>query len=68
MDDLTGDILSDNAARQAIMDVLERTGTPGFLRANILGERNMALRQSLQMLPNYDDAVKMMNEALQSMK
>jgi alpha-L-rhamnosidase len=68
VDDLTGDILSDDAARHALMDVLERTGTPGFLRANILGERNMALRQSLQMLSNYDDAVKMMNDALQAMK
>lgn len=68
IDDLTGDILSDNAARHALLDVLERSGTPGFLRENILGERNMALRQSLQMLSNYDDAVRMMSDALQAMK
>jgi alpha-L-rhamnosidase len=68
LDDLTGDILSDNTTRDAIMDVLERAGTPDFLRTTILSERNMALRQSLHMLPNYDDAVKMMTDALQSMK
>ena len=60
--------MSNPAASDAIMDVLERAGTPGFLRAVIFGERNIPLRQSLHMLPNYDDAVKMMNDALQSME
>ena len=68
LDDLTGDILSDNTARDAIMDVFKRAGTPDFLRANILNEKNVPLRQSLGMLPNYDAAVKMMNDALQSTK
>ncbi len=64
VDDLTGDILSDNAARDTIMDVFERTGTPEYLRANILVEKNIPLRQSLGMLSDYDAAVKMMNDAL----
>jgi alpha-L-rhamnosidase len=68
VDDLTGDIMSSVPARNAVMDVLVRAGAPEFLRAVISNERNIVLRQSLHMLPNYEDTVKMMNDALQSMK
>jgi alpha-L-rhamnosidase len=68
IDDLAGDVMSDTRARDAIMDVLLRTGVREHHRAMILGERNIPLRRSLQMLPNYDEAVKMINDALQSMK
>ena len=68
IDDLAGDVMSDTRARDAIMDVLVRTGAREHHRAMVFGERNIPLRQSLQMLPNSDDAVKMMNDALQSMK
>ena len=68
IDDLAGDVMSDTRARDAIMDVLLRTGAREHHRAMILGERNIPLRRSLQMLPNYDEAVKMINDALQSMK
>ncbi|CAG1014544.1 Alpha-L-rhamnosidase [Anaerolineales bacterium] len=64
VDDLAGDIMSSPVASNAIMDILVRAGAPDFLRAVIFGERNIPLRQSLHMLPNYDDAVKMMNDAL----
>lgn len=67
VDDLAGDIMSSPAASAAIMDVLVRAEAPAFLRAVIFGERNVPLRQSLHMLPNYDDAVKMMNDALASL-
>jgi alpha-L-rhamnosidase len=68
VDDLAGDIMSNPIASEAIMDVLVHAGAPDFLRGVIFGERNIPLRQSLHMLPNYDDAVKMMNNALQSIK
>jgi alpha-L-rhamnosidase len=68
VDDLAGDIMSDAVARDTIMDVLVSAGAPEFLRNIIFDERNLTLRQSLRMLPNYDSAVKTMNDALQSIK
>jgi hypothetical protein len=68
VDDLAGDIMSDAVARDTIMDVLVSAGAPEFLRNIIFDERNLTLRQSLRMLPNYDGAVKTMNDALQSIK
>jgi alpha-L-rhamnosidase len=68
VDDLAGDIMSDSKARDTVVDVLARTGVREHHRAMILDERNIPLRESLQILPNYDEAVKMMDEALQSMK
>jgi alpha-L-rhamnosidase len=64
VDDLTGDILSETEASNAIMQVLARTNTPEFLRPLIFGELNVPLRQSLRMLPNYADAVELMKDAL----
>jgi alpha-L-rhamnosidase len=63
-DDLVGDIMSDNAAREVIFAVLDRVGAPGFLKAILANERSIVLRQVLQMLPNYEEAVEMMNTAL----
>jgi len=68
VDDLAGDILSDKRASNAIMDVLTRAGVPDFLRGVIFAERNVPLRQSLRMLPNYDEVVKKVNDTVQSMK
>jgi alpha-L-rhamnosidase len=68
VDDLAGDIMNDKRASSAIMDVLARVGAPEFLRAAIFEERNVPLRQSLQMLPNQDEAVRLMNDALQAIK
>lgn len=67
-DDLLGEILSEPAARNAVLDVLDRVGAPGFLRMVIFDERNIPLRQALHMLPNHEDAVAQMNDALQSIK
>jgi alpha-L-rhamnosidase len=64
VDDLVGEIMSDAAARDAIFDVLDRLGAPGFLKAVLSNERNLPLRQVLHMLPNYESAVDMMNAAL----
>jgi len=64
VDDLTGDILSEPAARFAITELLAQIDMPEYLRAVILGEVNLPLRQSLRMLPNYEHAVKMMEDAL----
>ena len=47
-----------------VPNVLVRAGTPEYLLANILNERNSTLRQSLHMLPNYEDTVKMISETL----
>jgi alpha-L-rhamnosidase len=68
VDDLVGEILSEPAARNSILDVLERNGAPGFLRMIIFDERNIPLRQALHMLPNHEDTMTQMNDALQSIK
>jgi alpha-L-rhamnosidase len=68
VDDLAGDIMSSAPARNAIMDVLVRVGASDFLRGIILTERNMPLRQSLHMLPNHAEAVKLINDVLQPIK
>ena len=66
VDDLLGEILSEPAARDAMMDVLERMQAPGFLRMIIFDERNIPLRQALHMLPNHKETLAKMNAALQS--
>jgi len=67
IDDLAGDIMSDTKARDAIMDVLVRTGTREHHRAMILDERNLPLRQSLSVLPNHEEATKLISDALAGM-
>ena len=64
VDDQVGEIISDNAARTVMLDVLEQAGAPGFLKAILFNERNMPLRQALQMLPDPATAVDLMNAAL----
>lgn len=64
VDDLTGDILNEPGAGNAIKEVLAQVGMPEFLHYLIIGEANVPLRQSLRMLPNYEDAVELMKEAL----
>ena len=64
IDDLTGEILSDNAAREALMAVLDRAEVPHFARNIIFNEPGLPLRQSLHMAPNYESAMSMMSEAL----
>ena len=64
VDDLTGDILSEPTVRGAITEVLAQVDMPEYLRAVILEEVNVPLRKSLRMLPNYEDAVKSMKDAL----
>jgi len=69
VDDLTGDIMSDPAARDIIMNTFDRLEVRDkFMLTMLLGERNLAFRQALQILPNHDQAVKIMSDALQSMK
>jgi alpha-L-rhamnosidase len=64
VDDLTGDILYDPKARDAILDILERIGAPHFVRGMIFGERTAPLRKSLRLLHNGDKVVEMINTAL----
>jgi alpha-L-rhamnosidase len=64
VDDLTGDIMSNAIAREAIVNVLVAVGTPEYLITNVVNERNSSLRQSLQMLSNYEDAVEKITKAL----
>jgi alpha-L-rhamnosidase len=64
VNDLIGDIMSEPTAGSAIMEVLAQVGMPEFLRAVIFGELNVPLRQPLRMLPNYEHAVKLMEDAL----
>jgi hypothetical protein len=52
------------AARGAIMDVLEHAKVPGFLKNVLSNERNIPLYQALRMMPNSDDLVLKINDAL----
>ena len=64
VDDQIGEIVSDSAARTVMLAVLEQAGALGFLKAILFNERNMPLRQALQMLPDPAAAVDLMNAAL----
>ena len=64
VDDLVGDILADDAAREAILNVFDTIGTPEFNRAVFSDEKNLILRDALSLFPNYDDTVKMIEDAL----
>lgn len=69
VDDLTGDILSDLATRDIVMSAFERLDVRDkFMLTMLLNERNLPFRQALQILPNHEEAVQVMNEALQSTK
>jgi alpha-L-rhamnosidase len=63
VDDLIGDVLYNEAARDALMDVLHQVGAPGFLMGMLLNERNVPVREALLMLPNHEEASKLVNEA-----
>jgi len=64
IDDLVGDILVDDAARDAILNAFDRIGTPEFYRAMVFDGKNLNLRDALSMFPNHDDAVKVIADAL----
>jgi len=69
IDDLTGDIMSDPAIRDIVMSAFDRLKVRDkFMLTMLLGERNLPFRQALRILPNDDEAVKVMSDALQSMK
>ena len=64
VDDLTGEIMNNKRAGSALVAVLMRAEVPKFVQEMILGEQNITLRQSLRILPKYEDAVRMMDAAL----
>jgi len=64
VDDLVGDILYDDVAREAILNVFDTIGTPEFNRAIFFDEKNLILRDALSLFPNYDDTVKKIKDAL----
>lgn len=64
VNDIVGEIMSDNAARDTVMAELDRAGAPDFIKMILFNERNAPLRQALRMLPNYEEAVTVMNQAL----
>lgn len=69
VDDLTGDIMSNVAARDIVMSAFDRLEVRDkFMLTMLLNERNIPFRQALQILPNHDEAVKVMSDALQSLK
>ena len=67
VDDPVGEIILDDAARDAIFEALERVGVVGFLKASLFHQRSISLRQVLHMLPNYEQALEMMNTALENL-
>jgi len=64
VDDIVGEIMSDNTARDTVMAELDRAGAPDFLKMILANERSSPLRDALHMLPNYEEAVTAMNQAL----
>lgn len=64
VDDLIGEIFSDSAARTVMLDVVERTGAPAFLKAILFNEHNLPLREALQLLPDPAASVALMDAAL----
>jgi alpha-L-rhamnosidase len=64
VDDLVGEIMSDSTARDTVMAELDRLGAPGFFKMILSNERSAPLRVALHMLPNYEEAVIAMNQAL----
>ena len=64
VDDRIGELVSDSAARAAMLGVLAQVGAPVFLTAILFNEHNMPLRQALQLLPDPAAAVDLMNAAL----
>jgi alpha-L-rhamnosidase len=64
VDDLVGDIMSEDAARDAIFEILERIDAPRFLRGMLSREGNMPLHQALHRFPNYEEVAEMINTAL----
>jgi alpha-L-rhamnosidase len=64
VDDLVGEIMGDASARDAMVDVLIQLEVPGFEQMVLFSERNIPLRYGLQKLPNYEEAVTRMDEAL----
>jgi len=69
VDNLTGDIMSDPATREIVMSAFERLQVRDkFMLTMLLNERNLPFRKALQILPNHVEVVKIMSDALQSMK
>jgi alpha-L-rhamnosidase len=64
VDDLVGDILNDKTACAALISVFDKIGTPEFYRAMIFNEKNLRLRDTLSMFPNYDETIRLMNDAM----
>lgn len=64
-DDVVGEIMSDNAARDAIMKTLaEQTEGAGFLIMLLNNEPSLTLCQVLGMMPNSDDLLAKITNAL----
>ena len=64
VDDLVGEIMGNASARDAMVEVLVQLDSSGFEQMVLFSERNSPLRDGLQKLLNYEQAVTRMNEAL----
>ena len=64
VDDLVGDIIYDPTAREAIMNILDHAGAPPFIKRILFNERNAPLHQGLRMLPNNEEVMAMIDNAL----
>ena len=67
VDDLVGEIISERATREVVLDVLERAEVPAYFKRVLDNERNLPLRQSLRILSNYAEVKKMIDDALDSL-
>lgn len=67
VDDLVSDLFFDPAARKTILATLEELGVPEFVRRRLPDETSATLRQVLQRLPNYEEAVTKIDEALKTL-
>ena len=64
VDDLVGEIVINSHSRDAVLNVLQEAGVPPFMLNFLLNERGAPLRPVLHRLPNHEEAVQRMDEAL----
>lgn len=67
LDDVIGDILAHAATKAAVFGTFARLEAPGFSYAILESERQLTLRQALDMLPGSDELIEAMTEAFASL-
>lgn len=65
IDDRVGDILFARKGQEKLREALEAVGAPDFVFAIVQNERSLPLRKALAMLPNHEEALPKVEQALE---